>query len=237
MASRQWSVVRRNPGELRFQLNNGRPIAVKPRQGCGGDAAGPPKTRRKHKRSTRGAQEEHKRNTRGTQESASQSPGLCLACAWLVPGLCLALGAFAPQFCILHSSFCIRPSVALRALPSISSFIIHHSAFPPGCLCAARSPRQPIIANADISGGISSALTRTHAHPWRRNTLKNCLSGNKIPDSLATVGRSPNENQERKHKLNQGTNNQFARLRLLSVCSLRCSWPGPLAVVTVRHAL
>jgi len=219
-------VVRRNRGELRSQLNNGQPIAVKPRQGCGGDATGPPKTRRKHKRSTRATQEEHKR--------VGPNP---LACTWLVPGLCLALGAFAPPFCIHHSSFSLRPGVALRALPAISSLIIHHSAFPPGCLCAARSPRQPIIENADISGEISSAPTRTHAHPWRRNTLKNRLSGNRIPDSLASVGRSPNENQVRKHKLNQGTNNQFGRLRLLSVDSLRCSWPGPLAVVTVRHAL
>ena len=50
-----------------------------------------------------------------------------------------------------------------------------------------------------------------------------CLPGIKVSDSLAPVGRGPTENQEHKYKLNQETNNQFARLRLLSITKLATS--------------
>src|ERR1035441_3825338 len=76
----------------------------------------------------------------------SQSPPKHLACTWLVPGFgrphpafllsafcfgsAVALGRFARLFCIHHSSFCLRPNVALAGLSRHSAFRIPHSLLP-----------------------------------------------------------------------------------------------------------
>jgi len=56
-------------------------------------------------------------------------------------------------------------------------------------------------AFATCSGEIPCARERTRVLPWRKNALNNRLSNIKVSDSLASVGRGPTENQERKNNL------------------------------------